>query len=121
MSLDDLIAADKPTRKERPSRQPRERKPAAMEVEKTILKPRQRSRSPARGAGRRIVKVSNMPAGLTWQELKDAFSSVGPVERADVDGNVGIIIFRNSADAKEAIRVYDGGVMNGRKIAASYA
>ncbi len=43
--------------------------------------------------GRRIIKVTNVPFTLSWKELKDAFSEVGPVERCDIDQGIAIVVF----------------------------
>ncbi len=79
---------------------------------------RRRSASPE---GRRIIKVGNLPEGLSWRDLKDAFGGSGTVEHADVDGPVGFVKFKESAAAVKAIREYDGGNLNGNKIYVRYA
>jgi RNA recognition motif-containing protein len=63
-----------------------------VEPKKAIFKPR--TLSPGRKEGRRIIKVSNIDPSTSWRDLKEAFSSCGPVERCDVDGTIAIIIFR---------------------------
>ena len=81
------------------------------------------ARRPARSAspgGRLMVKVGNLPSGIQWQDLKDAFGSAS-IDRADVDGQVGFLKFKDSQDAERAIREYDGGVLNGNKIYVRYA
>jgi len=140
MSLEDLISSQKPAQKANLPRREldrkrdwdrkRDRQSSAMDVEtkKTIAKPRTRSpirlaRSPARQPreGRRIIKVSNIDPSVTWQDLKEAFSASGHVERCEVDGPIAIIIFRDHEGAKKAINAYDGGNLNGRKIRADFA
>ena len=70
--------------------------------------------------GRKIIKVGNLPSGVTWRDLKDAFG--GPlIEHADVDGPVGFLKFKDSTAALKAIREYDGGNLNGNKIYVRYA
>jgi arginine/serine-rich splicing factor 1/9 len=66
---------------------------------------------PRRGGGRRSeygVKVSNLPRGCSWQDLKDFMRKVGDVIYTDVerDGN-GVVEFSNRDDMEEAIKRLD--------------
>ena len=65
------------------------------------------------------MKITNVPFDLTWKDIKSAFSEVGPVERCDVEEGVAHVTFRDAKDAQSAVRTYDGGDMNGRRIKAS--
>lgn len=116
MSLDDLISAEKKTsgRRERSPRNKSsttsmidDRKPGSSKV---TLRPNRESR--------KTVKVTNIPFDLTWKDIKSAFSDVGPVERCDVEEGVAHITFRDARDAQNAVKTYDGGDMNGRRIKA---
>jgi RNA recognition motif-containing protein len=116
MSLDDLISAEKKTSSRR-ERSPRNKSASQSMVDdrksgssKVILRPNRESR--------RTVKVTNIPFDLTWKDIKSAFSEVGPVERCDVEEGVAHITFRDARDAQNAVKTYDGGDMNGRRIKA---
>ena len=119
MSLDDLISAEKKSSSRR-ERSPR-MKPSSFRSRddddrrggrsKVTLRPNRESR--------RTVKVTNVPFDLTWKDIKSAFSEVGTVERCDVEDGVAHITFREAKDAQSAVRTYDGGDMNGRRIKAS--
>jgi len=118
MSLDDLISAEKKSssRRERSPRaktsfRSREGDDSRTGSSKVTLRPNRESR--------RTVKVTNVPFDLTWKDIKSAFAEVGPVERCDVEEGVAHITFRDAKDAQSAVRTYDGGDMNGRRIKAS--
>ncbi len=67
-----------------------------------------------------MIKIGNLPEGVSWRDLKDAFG--GPlVDHADVDGPVGFVKFKESSDAFNAIKQFDGGNLNGNKIYVRYA
>lgn len=66
----------------------------------------------------RRVKVTNVPYDLTWKDIKGAFTSVGVIERCDVDHGEAQILFKTANEAKLAVQTYNGGDMNGRKIKA---
>lgn len=103
MSLDDLINKDK-------APQSRQRSPRGRRFQNGHhTKDSQTQKS-------RTVKISNVPYDLTWKELKEAFLSVGTIERCDVDHGTAIIKFSDFRSASAAVRAYDGGEMNGRKI-----
>lgn len=118
MSLDDLISAEKKSSTRR-ERSPRNRQPFRPRSDitrstgssKVTLRPNRESR--------RTVKVTNIPLDLTWKDIKSAFTEVGPVERCDVEDGVAMVTFRDARDAQSAVRTYDGGDMNGRRIKAS--
>ncbi|EER02282.1 RNA binding function, putative [Perkinsus marinus ATCC 50983] len=76
--------------------------------------------------GRRRVVVSNIPHDLTWREIKQAFSSVGTVVHCEVDssgpkGAIANLTFSDPSGARQAVELYDGGDMNGRRIHVNYA
>lgn len=125
MSLDELISAEKQHHKKR------ERSPRRSSYQATT-----RTRYPAgnkwwstsssyEGNGRQqehaTIKITNVPRDLTWYDLKDAFKSVGYVERCDVDNGTAWIKFSTLRDAKDAIKEYDGGDLNGRIIRVCHA
>ena len=145
MSLDDLIASGKNARSKAergPSRKDRTRVAAdnddndrlSMSLDDLINKDKtsqSRQRSPrgrrfqngnhshtndSRSQKSRTVKITNVPYDLTWKELKEAFSSIGSIERCDVDYGTARIRFSDSRGATAAVKSYDGGEMNGRRI-----
>jgi RNA recognition motif-containing protein len=65
---------------------------------------------------RRKVKITNIPYDLKWQDVKDAMSSVGRIERCDVEHGEAILLFSNHKEALRAVQTYHNGDMNGRKI-----
>eukprot|EP00916_Digyalum_oweni_P004752 GHVL01008414.1.p2 GENE.GHVL01008414.1~~GHVL01008414.1.p2 ORF type:complete len:259 (+),score=40.98 GHVL01008414.1:39-815(+) len=75
-------------------------------------------------AWRREVHVANLPTSVSLQEIEQAFSeSAGPVEFADTlqdskgrDYRMCIIRFKSEGAAQEAIRTYNGGILNDRRI-----
>lgn len=72
--------------------------------------------TPAKAVGRTTVRVSNVPAELSKQDVKEAFEEIGKVSRCEVDRGVAIITFGNAADAKKAIHTFDRGELNGQTI-----
>ncbi|KAJ3113772.1 hypothetical protein HK100_001885 [Physocladia obscura] len=69
------------------------------------------------------VFVSNLPYIVAWQDLKDLFRQAGSVTRADVQEGPdrrskgsGIVVFETSADAQNAISMFNGYEWHGRKI-----
>lgn len=63
------------------------------------------------------IVISGMPGGLTWQDLKDEFSSKFPsVTYASVSGPTGIVRFNNATDARNAVRDYNGVEFNGVRV-----
>jgi len=65
------------------------------------------------------VKITNVPLDLSWKDIRGAFSEIGPVDRCDVEDGVATVKFREARDALKAVKTYDGGDMNGRRIRAS--
>jgi heterogeneous nuclear ribonucleoprotein M len=68
--------------------------------------------------------VSNLAYSVSWQDLKDAFAVVGPVQRADVlqmrDGRskgVGVVVMERSEDATRALEQLQGAQLHQRAIA----
>ena len=70
----------------------------------------------APGDERRKVKITNVPYDLTWKDVKSALSDVGKVERCDVDRGEATVTFSTHKEAARAIKTYNNGDMNGRKI-----
>ena len=114
MSLDDLISAEK--RRDRSPRRSHERAKRFA----TAFKVDERSRKQSVPM-HAMIKVTNVPRELTWYDLKEAFQSVGHVERCDVDNGTAWVKFSDIRDAKNAIKEYDGGDLNGRIIRVSHA
>ncbi|KAI9593510.1 hypothetical protein BDF19DRAFT_467124 [Syncephalis fuscata] len=76
----------------------------------------------------RELLLSNLPDKLSWQQIKDLFKNVGRVERADlnVDGmgrpdGTATALMTSTADARDAIRIYNGYEWHGKHIAVSFA
>lgn len=75
--------------------------------------------SPQQG---RQVFVNNLDKSITWQELKDAFSPAGEVERADIigDGRLskgqGLILFKTAEAAQKAIEDFHEGELKNKTI-----
>lgn len=64
------------------------------------------------------VKVDNLPPGMTWHHLKDAFKQFGQVVRADVvvdhgSRAAGLVSFASPAEAVRAVEQADGAELNG--------
>ena len=70
----------------------------------------------APGDNRRKVKITNVPYDLTWKDVKGALSSVGHIERCDVERGEATLTFATHKEAARAIQTYNNGDMNGRKI-----
>jgi len=70
----------------------------------------------------RQVFVNNLDKSITWQELKDAFSPAGEVERADIigDGRLskgqGLILFKTAEAAQKAIGDFHEGELKNKTI-----
>eukprot|EP00756_Hemistasia_phaeocysticola_P009797 Hpha_TRINITY_DN14949_c3_g4::TRINITY_DN14949_c3_g4_i1::g.144180::m.144180 len=79
-------------------------------------------RKEAAGEGRRLI-VGNLQWRVAWQDLKDAFATIGPVVHADIfteyDGRskgVGVVEYKEQADAQRAIESLNDTELHGRKI-----
>jgi RNA recognition motif-containing protein len=121
MSLDDLISSSKQPKQDRPRRSTEDK--LAMSLEDLITEKRPpttnyRQRSPRRTDSRRRVTVTNVPYDLTSKDLREAFESVGDVERCHVDRGKAWVTFRTAREAQQAVRTYDRGEINGRTIRA---
>ena len=78
------------------------------------------------GVDNRSIYVGNLPWEVRWQDLKDKFSSFGPIEYADVatKGGVpggrsygwGTVRYKSEASARKAIKNMNGRRMDGRDI-----
>lgn len=73
------------------------------------------------GGERRKLFVSNLPFSCTWKLLKDTFSQVGRVLRADIimderarSRGMGTVVFSTQDEALKAIEEFDGIEMDGR-------
>lgn len=128
MSLDDLISAEK-----RRDRSPRRFKQTynRLSLDDDISAEKRHDRSHAHDDKRQrpkepypphaMIKVSNIPSGLTWYDVKDAFKSVGPVERCDVDHGTAWVKFSDPRHAQAAVKEYNGGDLNGNIIRVCHA
>ena len=76
-----------------------------------------------RAAGRQIF-VGNLPSETTWQNLKEVFSNVGKVERADVkparSGATGIVLMGSNVEANKAIQTFHSADFDGRTITVKF-
>lgn len=77
---------------------------------------------PGFSSGLQVV-VHNLPWDCTWQQLKDAFSSCGEIERADVvfdsrgrSRGFGIVRFPNRDSAELAVDKMNNQVIGGRVV-----
>lgn len=71
------------------------------------------------------IVLKNMPATVTWQQLKDVCREMGNVLRADVkihkNGTAtGTVLFDLEDQAEHAIKLLNGAYFNGLKIAAFF-
>merc|ERR1711915_580552 len=57
------------------------------------------------------VRVTGLPDGVQWQELKDHMNNVGPVEFCNVARAVGEVRYGSSFLAKKAISLLNGSMM----------
>ena len=127
MSLEDLISAEKgPKGKTRRERSPRRSHDGASRFARAfnVDDDRRRRRTEDSWKPRatnwssqsKTIKVTNIPYDLTRQDVRDAFHSAGSIERCDVEKGTAWITFKDSRDAQDAVKNYDGGDMNGRRI-----
>lgn len=90
---------------ERGSKRTREYDPAASGEPRTSA------------GGRKRIKVTNLPRGLGWRDIKDSFErEAGKISRCEVEGNAAWISFVRTEDAKKAVQTFDRGELNGRTI-----
>lgn len=73
-------------------------------------------RSAPKGPGGFRVKITNLPAGVDWREIKDTFRKSGEVAYANVNGDEGIAEFSSERDREQAIRDFDDTTLSGRRI-----
>merc|ERR1719217_46610 len=59
------------------------------------------------------VKVTNVPDGAEWQELKDHFAQCGTVEFTNVRGKNGEVRFSTPNMAKKAVNMMNGSALMG--------
>ncbi|CAG8516575.1 3284_t:CDS:10 [Diversispora eburnea] len=71
----------------------------------------------------RTERIMQLPYSVGWQELKDLFRNAGNIIRADIlvgqdrrSKGSGTVLFETPGDAANAISMYDGYEMNGRRI-----
>merc|ERR1719265_2819311 len=62
------------------------------------------------------IRVENLGPGIAWQELKDHFGQVGPVEFSNVRAGVGEVRFGSAALAKQAVKIMNGTDLMGSVI-----
>jgi len=72
----------------------------------------------------RKLFVSNLAYSVSWQDLKDAFAAIGPVQRADVlktprgrSKGVGVVVMERADDATRALEQLQGAQLHQRAIA----
>lgn len=72
----------------------------------------------------RKLFVSNLAYSVSWQDLKDAFAAIGPVQRADVlklpngrSKGVGVVVMEKAEDATRALEQLQGAHLHQRPIA----
>lgn len=80
-----------------------------------------RSRSVGGGAGGKqgatTIKVSGIPRGLDWRDIKDAFQdAAGKVIKCDMEGSTAWLAFTSPRDAQKAVKTFDHGELNGKTI-----
>lgn len=126
MSLDELISAEKQQHHKKRERSPRRSNQGVTTSTRYSAGNKWWSTSSSYEGNSRqqehaTIKITNVPKDLTWYDLKDAFKSVGYVERCDVDNGTAWIKFSTLREAKAAIKEYDGGDLNGRIIRVCHA
>ncbi len=71
-------------------------------------------------AGEVEVRIFNLPAGVSWKDLKDEFNKVAPVAFADVVSPSGrpegIVRYRDAYAADQAVVMYDQAMFNGQPV-----
>ena len=76
--------------------------------------------TPGFSSGLQVV-VHNLPWDCTWQELKDAFTDIGPIERADIvfdshgrSRGFGVVRFPDRECAELAVEKMNNKTIGGR-------
>ena len=64
------------------------------------------------------IKVDNVPAGLSMDDLHDTFGDVGSVKHLERQGRSVRVWFASEAEAARATTTFHGGELNGAKITA---
>lgn len=79
--------------------------------------------SPRYAANAGQIYFTNLPLSVTWQQLKDVCTQVGPVQRAEVpltttgvSKGMGLVYFEKYTDALEAVKLLNGAVFNDRRV-----
>lgn len=74
------------------------------------------------------VHLGNLPPEITAKDLAEAFGEVSacPIESVDVmhdkDGFASaVVVFTSGSDAENAIRRYNGGDLNGRRLEVQWS
>jgi len=71
-------------------------------------------------AGEVEVRIFNLPAAVSWKDLKDEFNRVAPVSFADVVAPSGrpegIVRFASAFHADQAVATYDNAMFNGQQV-----
>ena len=100
-------------RRDRSSRRSRRSKsPVRLSKKPTLVL---KSRAEASQSGYK-VRVSNLPTGSSADEVKTVFTAVGKIIDVTVLGQSATIEFRRREDAELAVKKYDQGEVNGRRI-----
>eukprot|EP01052_Picozoa_sp_SAG31_P014218 SAG31_NODE_875_length_11316_cov_8.924044_7_plen_110_part_00 len=70
-------------------------------------------------SGKQIF-VGNLPSETTWQQLKEVFSNIGKVDRADIkqarNGASGIVLMNSKGEAAKAIETFHAADFDGNII-----
>ncbi|KAH8086094.1 hypothetical protein JL720_7295 [Aureococcus anophagefferens] len=69
------------------------------------------------GPGGFRVKLSGLPEGCDWRELKDTFRRSGEVSYADARGTEGVVEFSSEEDRRRCIDDFDNTTLRGSRLA----
>ena len=70
-----------------------------------------------KGPGGFRVKLSGLPEGCDWRELKDTFRRSGEVSYADARGTEGVVEFSSEEDRRRCIDDFDNTTLRGSRLA----
>lgn len=81
--------------------------------------------SPCALSDQYVIRLSNMPLSVTWQQVKDVCREIGNVMRVDIfqdeqkkSTGEAIAVFNKAEEAQEAIRLLNGAIFNDRYVKA---
>merc|ERR1719215_1902454 len=72
--------------------------------------------APKKNEKEKKVKVTNVPEGATWEELKAHMESAGTVEFCTTKNGMAEVRFKSEAEAKGAIEKLNGSTFNGEAL-----